>query len=63
MPEVIAASRSAPPRCWPADMAISRPSEDTAMASRTPAVSAANLPSSQLKFCASALSPYAVWLT
>ena len=42
MAEVIAASRSASARERLADIAMSRPSEETAIASQTPAVSVAN---------------------
>ena len=55
MPETTAASRSALDRSLIDDMAISRPSEETAMASRTPAVPAVNESSSQLKVRASGL--------
>src|SRR3954468_5966030 len=55
MADVMAASRSASARCRVADIAISSPSEETAIASITPAVSPANRPSSQLNRCASVL--------
>ena len=64
MPETTAASRSALDRSLIADMAISRPSEETAIASRTPAVLEVKESSSQLNVRASGLrSPMApVWL-
>ena len=55
-PETTAARRSAFGRSLIADIAISRPSEETAMASTTPAVPDVNESSSQLKVFASALS-------
>src|SRR5215510_616722 len=54
MADVMAASRSASALCWVLDAAISRPSEETAMASTTPGAFAANWLSSQLNSCASA---------
>ena len=63
MPETTAASRSALDRSLIADMAISSPSEETAIASITPAVLEVNESSSQLKVRASGLrSPVAVAL-
>jgi hypothetical protein len=55
-PDTTAASRSAFGRSLIADMAISRPSEETAMASTTPAVPDVKESSNQLKVFASALS-------
>src|ERR1700754_5147246 len=54
-PDTTAASRSAFGRSLIADIAMSRPSDDTAMASITPAVPEVNESSSQLKVFASAL--------
>ena len=56
MPETTAASRSALARSLMADIAMSSPSEETAIASRTPAVPEVNESSSQLNVCASWLS-------
>src|SRR5215475_2724943 len=56
MPETTAASRSALALSLMDDMAMSRPSEETAIASMTPAVPDVNESSSQLNFFASALS-------
>src|SRR5215470_7875772 len=55
-PEITAARRSALARSLMADMAISRPSDETAIASSTPAVPEVNESRSQLKVCASWLS-------
>jgi hypothetical protein len=55
-PDTTAARRSAFGRSLIADMAISRPSEETAMASITPAVPEVKESSSQLKVFASALN-------
>src|SRR4051812_37854073 len=55
MADVMAARRSASARCRVADIAIRRPSDETAIASITPAVSPANRPSSQLNRWASVL--------
>src|SRR5688572_10537998 len=54
-PEMIAASCSADARSSELDAAISRPSDDTATASVTPAVWSTKLLSNQLKFLASSL--------
>src|ERR1700736_4674365 len=55
--EEIAASRSALGRANSDDLAISRPSTDTAIAAMAPAVVSAKRLTSQLKFCASTLTP------
>src|SRR3546814_1892299 len=57
MPEMIAASCSAAGRSRLDDIAMSRPSDDTATASDTPAVDSTKPLSSQLKLRASWLSP------
>src|SRR5437016_4845440 len=49
----MAARWSAPLRSNPSDVAINRPSEDTATASRTPSVLRTKLASNQLNWCAS----------
>jgi hypothetical protein len=53
--EAIAARRSAVARSSAADIATSRPSEDTAMAAVTPAVSCTKRATNQLKFWTSSL--------
>jgi hypothetical protein len=53
MAEVMAAKRSASSRLLVVAIAINRPSEETAIASETPAVSEANRSSNQLKLRAS----------
>src|SRR5258708_28690675 len=55
-PDTTAARRSALARSLMADIAISRPSDDTAIASSTPAVDEVNESRSQLKVFASELS-------
>src|SRR6266540_1795853 len=55
--EAIAASRSALGRANSWDDAISRPSADTAIAAMAPAVVWVKRLTSQLKFCASTLTP------
>src|SRR5437763_5592531 len=55
IPDTTAANRSALARSRVADIAMSKPSEDTATASSTPAVPDVNESNSQLKVCASGL--------